>query len=379
MSPAGISSTFGALLVCFSWPLFAQEVMSSDKENFKVEVLAEGLSNPWAVAELPDGRLLVTERSGALRIIEGGRLLEAKVAGLPPVFAQGQGGLLDVELHPDYASNGWLYLSFSDPRGDRATTKIIRGRLKDMVLVDQEVLFQAPDADYFKGGVHFGCRITFDHKGFFYFGIGDRGDKTDPSNHAQKLTNCAGKIHRLHDDGRIPADNPFVKTPGALPSIWAYGVRNPQGLVYDVKTDRLWECEHGPKGGDELNLIERGKNYGWPLITYGINYSGTPITNHTSQDGLEQPVKYWVPSPAFSGLEVYNGRAFKAWAGNIFLTALAHQKLIRVELDANGSAIREEILLEKTGRIRDIRTLQDGSLCVVYDDPGKVVRLVPTP
>jgi glucose/arabinose dehydrogenase len=209
-----------------------------------------------------------------------------------------------------------------------------------------------------------------------FFSLGDRGGPTTPANLAQSLSSVTGKIHRLHEDGSIPGDNPFVKTPGAVPSVWAYGVRNPQGLVYDTASDRLWETEHGPRGGDELNIIRPGANYGWPVVTYGINYSGTAITDARSRPGMEDPVVQWTPVIAASGLELYRGDKFPRWRGSLFAGGLAGQKLVRIQLEGT-TVTRQEILLEKTGRIRDVREFDDGFLYVLYDDPGKLVRLVP--
>ncbi len=368
---------FLAMAVTLPSHALIAQVISSQKENFKIEVVAEGLKNPWGLVDLGAGRMLVTERAGTLRMIQDGHLLPDPISGIPSVYAQGQGGLLDIELHPDYQKNGWIYLAYSHEKEGKGLTKIIRGRLKDGAFVDQETIFEAPAGDYVGGGNHFGCRMEFDGKGFLFFSIGDRGDKTTPENNAQKLGNVKGKIHRIHDDGRIPADNPFVSTAGAAPSIWCYGNRNPQGLRFDTKTGLLWETEHGPRGGDELNIIEKGKNYGWPVITYGVNYSGTAITDHTSEPGMEQPVTYWTPSIAVSGLEIYHGGLFPEWKGNLFAGALAHQKLVRLEIDNGNRVTGQEILLEKSGRIRDVRAFSDGAIYIVYDEPGKIVRLVP--
>ncbi len=344
-------------------------------EKFKTEVIAEGLENPWSVAKLPDGRYLVTERAGRLRVIENGNVSEP-VKGVPEVWAKGQGGLLDVVLHPDYAANGWIYLSFSKPIGDGALSAIIRGRLKGNELVDQEVIFDPPAAEATTGGAHFGCKLVFDGKGHLFFSHGDRGDVTTPANSAQRVDNIKGKIHRIMDDGKIPEDNPFVGQDKARASIWSYGNRNPQGLALDPKTGLLWETEHGPRGGDELNIIRKGLNYGWPVVTYGINYSGTPISDRSEKKGMEPPVIHWTPSIAASGLAVYHGDKFPSWRGNLLAGALAHQKIVRITLE--GEKVKDqEILLEKTGRIRDVRCFDDGYVTVVYDQPGKVIRLVP--
>lgn len=345
-------------------------------EKFKTEVLAEGLENPWSIAKLPDGRYLVTERPGRLRIIENGRVLPDAVKGTPEVWAKGQGGMLDVVLHPNYGENGWIYLSYSKPIGKGALSAIMRGRLRDNELVDQEMIFDPPAEETTERGVHFGCKLVFDGKGYLFFSHGDRGDVTTPANNAQRVDNIKGKIHRIWDDGRIPEDNPFVGQDKARGSIWCYGNRNPQGLALDPKTGLLWETEHGPRGGDELNIIRKGLNYGWPTVTFGINYNGTPISDRTEQEGMEPPVIHWTPSIAASGLAVYQGDRFPSWKGNLFAGALAHQKIVRITLD--GERVKDqEILLEGQGRIRDVRCFDDGYITVVYDQPGKVIRLVP--
>jgi len=364
------------VLPVLSFNAVAQPV-SSEKAEFRAETVVEGLKNPWAAAFLPDGRILITEREGRLRVVENGALKPDPVSGIPEVWAKGQGGLLDVELHPDFKTNGWIYLSYSDPKPEGSMTKIIRGRLKDNAFVDQEVIFEAPLSEYTDRGVHFGNRMEFDGKGYLFFTIGDRGDKTTPENNAQQLGNHKGKTFRIHDDGRIPEDNPFVGKAGAIPAIWSYGNRNGQGLRFDQRTGLLWESEHGPRGGDEINIIRKGLNYGWPVVTYGINYSGKPITDKTEAPGMEPPALQWTPSIAVAGIDFYHGDKFPGWKGNLFATALAHQKVVRMEIDAENKITHQEILLEKSGRIRDIRMPDDGFVYLVYDDPGKLVRLVP--
>lgn len=354
-----------------------ERAVASEKCHFKVEVLAEGLEKPWGIVRLPDGRFLVTEQPGRLRVIEDGVLIPEPVSGIPEVAFRGQGGLLDIELHPDYAQNGWIYLSYADPKGDTSMTKIVRGRLKGNAFTDLETIFEAPAADYSRAGAHFGNRMEFGPDGCLYFTIGDRGSKTTPEeNNAQKLSNAAGKSHRVKDNGSIPADNPFVATPGAVKSIWTLGNRNAQGLKFHPKTGALWASEHGPRGGDEINILKKGLNYGWPLVTYGINYDGTPISDKTEAPGLESPILHWTPSIAVAGIDFYHGDQFPAWRGNLFATALAHQKLVRMEVDGD-KITHQEILLEGTGRIRDVLDSGDGFLVLVYDTPGRVVRLVP--
>jgi glucose/arabinose dehydrogenase len=353
----------------------SSEIVTSSTHRFRVETVADGLDHPWAVAKLPDGDFLVTERSGhLLRVGKNGA--KSVIDGVPPVMVEGQGGLLDVTLHPDYAKNGWIYLSYAKPLAGGSMTAVARAKLADNRLQDLEMVFDPPADQASDTGLHFGCRIVFDGLGHVFFSIGDRGGPTTPANLAQSLASVTGKIHRLHDDGRVPENNPFVGRKGAMSSIWALGVRNPQGLVYDAATDHLWETEHGPLGGDELNIIRKGANYGWPLATYGLNYSGTTITKNKSIPGMEDPVVQWTPVIAASGLTLYRGDKFPRWHGNLFAGGLASKRLVRMRLD--GPAVtQQEILLQDTGRIRDVRAFDDGFLYIVYDEPGKVVRLVP--
>lgn len=367
---------FLLLLLLAASTLAAREPVSSAAHRFRVETVTDGLTNPWGVEKMPDGRFLITERGGRLWLVSADGGDKTEISGVPEVVAKGQGGMLDVALHPGFAENGWIYLAFSKPTGGGALTAIVRGKLDGDRFVDAETVFEPPASQATGGGNHFGCRIVFDGRGYMFFSIGDRGAPANPKNLAQSTGSVTGKIHRLHDDGRVPEDNPFVNTPEAEPSIWALGVRNPQGLVYDPATGRLWETEHGPRGGDELNLIRKGANYGWPLATFGINYNGSEISNKTSLPGMEDPVVQWTPVIAASGLEIYQGTKFPRWRGNLFAGGLAGQKLVRLQL--NGSSVsRQENLLEGTGRIRDVRTFPDGFLYVLYDSPGQLVRLVP--
>lgn len=348
-------------------------VTASELHAYRLEPVAEGLEVPWSMAFLPDGRMLVTERAGRLRVIENGKLLAKGIEGLPDVWAEGQGGLLAVAPHPEYASNGWLYLALSDPGdGGTAMTKVVRGRLRENRFVDQETIFEAPEGLYKRGRVHFGTRLVFDGAGHLFFSIGERGAQND----AQDLGRPNGKMHRVHDDGRIPADNPFLKTPGALHSIWSYGHRNPQGIDRHPETGALWAAEHGPRGGDELNLVQRQRNYGWPVITYGMNYNGTPVTDKTAQEGMEQPVIHWTPSIAVSAITFYRGDKFPQWRNHLFVGALARQELRRVVIEGNR-VIRQEVLFKNVGRIRDVANGPDGYLYVAFENPGRVMRVVP--
>jgi glucose/arabinose dehydrogenase len=351
-------------------------VQNSELHSYRLESVAEGLDVPWSMTFLPDGRLLVTERVGRLRVIDHGRLLPDPIAGVPAVVVRDEAGLMSVLAHPDYAHNGWIYLSFSDPgEGETAMTKIIRGHLRDGRLVDQEAIFSIPRSAYQEGYTLFGCRLVLAGD-YLYFSAGERGVTGD----AQKLELPNGKIHRVFADGRIPPDNPFVHTAGAFGSIWAYGVRNPQGLALDTRTGELWETEHGPRGGDELNWINRGLNYGWPAITYGMNYDGTAITDKTAAPGMEQPVMHWTPSIATSEIEFYTGDRFPRWKNNLFLGSLAQQKFLRLEVDADHRVTHVEEVFKHLGRIRDIKTGPDGLLYVALElvgKPGRIARLVP--
>ncbi|MFW5845348.1 MAG: PQQ-dependent sugar dehydrogenase [Planctomycetota bacterium] len=348
-------------------------VVQTALHGYRVESLVDaGLSVPWAVALLPDGGLLITERPGRLRIWDPATgLVDEAVRGLPEITATGQGGLMDVVLHPDHADNGLVYLSLSDPRDGGVFTAVARGRIRDGAWVDHEWIARFDERFHTRSGFHFGCRLVL-HDGMLYFGIGDRGRK----NLARDLAHPNGKIFRLHDDGRVPADNPFVEQSKALPGIWSYGHRNPQGLAMDPVGSVLYSTEHGPRGGDELNRIEPGADYGWPLVTHGINYNGTPITERTTAPGITDPLRAWVPSPAFSGLVVYRGKAFPDWQGDLLAGSLKAEELRRLRVAADGS-VTEEIILRDRGRIRTLRVDADGSILVVVNEPDAVLRLVP--
>jgi aldose sugar dehydrogenase len=349
-------------------------VVKSEKQTFKIELVAEGLDTPWGMDFLPDGRIIVTERPGRVRLITPGKPLPEPITGLPKIWVMQDGGLMDVVLHPDYAKNGWVYLSYSEPgpAAGASMTVIARGRVRDGKWVDQEILYKAPPELYWVDNTHFGSRFLFDKKGHLFYTIGDRGHDKD----AQDLSLPNGKIHRVLDDGQVPKDNPFVGKPGALGSIWSYGNRNVQGMSWHPVTGDLWATEHGPRGGDELNRIERGHNYGWPVITYGINYDGTPVADRTEQEGMEQPVVQWTPSIATCAIAFYTGDKFPGWKNDLFLTALSFQELRRLVLEGN-KVVHQEILIKNSGRVRDVATGPDGFLYVVLNDPGRIVRLVP--
>lgn len=358
--------------------------------EFRVVSFVDGLRNPWSIAFLPNGDMLVTERPGRLRIIRDGQLLPDPVPGVPEVRAQSQGGLHDVVLHPEFESNQLIYLAYAKPgENNLGTTAVSRGRFVNDRLEDVEEIFVAEAWNDMPG--HFGGRIAFDGEGHFFLSIGDRMEGFVPNGFmenvedhpSQKLDNHKGKIVRLNDDGSVPEDNPFVGQEGALPEIWSYGHRNPQGLAFQPETGVLWSNEHGPQGGDELNIIRRGANYGWPVIGYGMNYStGTPLHRGREKEGMEQPAAFWVPSIGISGLTFYTGDAFPNWRGNIFVGGMSgnYQRLVRLSLNGEFVAGREPLLVGEY-RIRDVREGPDGFLYIVtdnqYGQPSGIVRLEP--
>jgi aldose sugar dehydrogenase len=350
--------------------------VTSEKHAFRTEVVVEGLQNPWTAVPMPDGSLLVSERPGRLRLVVNG-VAQPPLTGLPPIWVRQDGGLMDVAIHPDYAKTGWIYLAFTETGGTAqgaSTTRIMRAKIKDGALVDQQTLFQAPQELYWPDNTHFGARFFFDKQKFLYYSIGDRGHLDTP----QDLKSPYGKVHRVKDDGTAPADNPFVNTPGAVKTIWSYGHRNPQGFDTDPVTGALWSSEHGPRGGDELNVVEKGKNYGWPVATHGMNYDGTPMTPTAviEAPGMVNPILQWTPSIAVSGISFYRGDKFPKWKNNLFAAALAGQRLVRLEI-SGGKVVHQEVLLRGFGRIRHVLNAPDGTLLVVYDMPGRIVRLVP--
>lgn len=351
------------------------KVTKTELHDYRIETIVEdGLKNPWAIAFLPDGRRLVTEKAGRLRIVEkNGKLDPKPVSGLPHVVEHGQGGLMEVAVHPDYRRNGWIYLGFADgePNEKRSITAVVRGRIKGHEWTDQEWIYR-PDPKFRSGaGVHFGTRFVFD-KGYLYFPIGERGGMME----AQKLSSPVGKVFRLHDDGRVPKDNPFVKDKDALPGIWSIGHRNPQGLTIDPRDGAIYSTEHGPRGGDELNLIRPGINYGWPVITYGMNYDGTPMVSITEKEGMEQPLVYWVPSIAACGLDCYTGDKFPEWKHDLFAGGLAQQEVRRIRVK-DRKVVSQEIVLKNIGRVRDVTGAPDGFIYVVLNGPDRIIRMVP--
>jgi aldose sugar dehydrogenase len=349
-------------------------IFPSDQMTVKLDTIASGLNNPWGMVFLPDNDMIVTDRTGKMYRITPDKKRTA-IEGVPEVVSAGQGGLLDVELHPKFAENGFIYLSYSAPKqvgNDKlATTAIMRAKLEGNKLTDQKVLFEAVPAS--KTRHHYGSRLAFDKDGYLFFSVGDRGnEKANP----QSLESDCGKIHRIKDDGTIPADNPYVGQANARPSIYSWGHRNPQGLAIHPTTGQLWEHEHGPRGGDELNIVQKAKNYGWPVISYGINYDGTTFTNITAKEGMEQPQKYWIPSIGPCGTTFVTGERYKAWKGNLLVGSLRFKYLNRCVIK-NDKVVKEEILLKNIGRLRFVEMGRDGYIYVGVEDPGLVYRLMP--
>ena len=359
-----------SLLMTVAASASAQRVYYAAHHDYRVVTVTEGLMRPWSMAWLPSGDMLVTEMPGRLRIVRDGQLLPEAVPGVPEVLYTGQGGLFEVIPHPNFSENRWIYLSYAKEEGDTSVTAVVRGRLENDQLSNVVEIF-SPEA---AGFGHYGGKIVFDDEGYIFLALGERqaparGDLT--AHPAQDLSNHHGVIVRLNDDGSVPDDNPFVGQDGALPEIWSYGHRSPQGLVIHPETGDLWESEHGPQGGDELNLIEPGKNYGWPVIGRGTNYGsiGSPIHGAIGQQGMEQPVHFWVPSIAASGLMVYTGDKFPMWHGSILSGALAGEQLARLHMsDDYREVIVEETLAYDMGRIRDVRQGPDGYIYLAISD-----------
>ncbi|MGZ5148739.1 MAG: PQQ-dependent sugar dehydrogenase [Burkholderiales bacterium] len=348
--------------------------VQSEKHSFNVVTLVEGLQNPWSIAWLPDGRMLITERAGRLRIVgKNFRLDPQIVEGLPETVVRGQGGLFDVVPHPNYKDNGWIYISYSGPGEGGHGTELMRAKLEGHRLVEQQVLFRAQPKT--RHDIQFGGRIVFDGKNHVFLTLGDFGDMR----RAQRLDDHTGSVIRLNEDGSVPKDNPFVGRKDAKPEKFTYGHRNIQGAALHPQTGELWTHEHGPQGGDEINIIRPGRNYGWPVITYGANYgSGTKIGEGTQKAGMEQPLYYWVPSIAPSGLAFYEGDKFLNWRGNMLVGSLKDEMLVRLELDGEKVTKEERLLKGAIGRIRDVRVGPDGLIYLLTDERrGILARLEP--
>ncbi len=366
-------------------------VYQSEGGPYRVVTVVDGLQDPWSIAFLPGGEMLVTEKPGRLRIVRNGVLQPEPIAGTPEVWYQGQGGLLDVVLHPDFQSNRLIYLSFSKPNedGSEATTAVVRGTLENDHLDNVEEIFEAKA--WGSSGSHFGSRLAFDSQGYLFITVGDRGAspsmETAYLHPAQDLTNHQGTVNRVHDDGSVPADNPFIGRIDALPEIWSYGHRSPQGLVIHPETGDIFMSEHGPQGGDELNLVLRGRNYGWPVVGYGTNYGGTQLFSTREVDGMEQPLQHFTPSIAPSGLMVYTGDRFPEWRNSVFMGGMAHPQIARLPLEGDGEDVyvgrmERPPLMLGFGRIRAITQGPDDLIYVAIDDSRgggltPIVRLEP--
>lgn len=348
----------------------------------KIEtIVSEGLETPWSIEFVDVNHAFITERGGRIRRMENGMLLAEPIAGTPPTFEHKTGGYMDLALDPDYENNGWVYLSYSEARGNPvdentpAMTMIVRGKIENGIWQEQQTLFKVADSLLVRDGNRWGCRFLFDRKGYLYFSIGDM-DRALDSQNPQRAT---GKVFRINRDGSIPPDNPYVDTPGALAAIFSMGNRNVQGISMHPETGEIWATEHGPMGGDELNILTRGANYGWPLTTYGVDYDGTIVSEKTDMPGMEQPVIHWTPSIGVCPAEFNPGSLFVRWKGNLFVGALAYEELRRLVIDENNQVSEQEMILKGYGRVRDIKTAPDGSMYVVLNSPDKIIRISPAP
>ena len=341
------------------------------KTDYDFEVVVPNIENPWGFTFLPDQSILVTEKSGDLLHFKDGK--STKITNVPKVYLRGQGGLLDIKLHPNYKENGWIYFTYSSSNEGKkgGNTTLSRAKLSGNSLVNIEVLYKAkPNTT---ASYHFGSRIEFDDQNYVYFSVGDRGDR---STNPQDITRDCGKIYRLHDDGRIPKDDPFVNKKGAKKAIYSYGHRNPQGMTVHPKTGEIWTHEHGPQGGDEINIIKKGANYGWPTITYGVNYGGSIITDETHRTGMEQPVYYWVPSIAPSGMEFVSSDLYPNLKGKLLVGSLKFRYLEVLTLDKNNTVIKRDKLFEDIGRLRSVNQGADGYLYLGVENYG-ILRVLP--
>lgn len=363
-------------LVAMTLSACAQQQESSVKAEapnnlkYTTEVVVSDIPIPWGLEFLPDGSMLITEKAGALIHFKDG--VKTNIEGVPQVYNRGQGGLLDIKLHPDYANNGWIYISYASPEGEGngGNTAIMRAKLNANTLTNQEVLYKAePNTTR---GQHFGSRIVFDNDGYLFFSMGERGDHFV---NAQDITRDNGKVYRLHDDGRIPTDNPFVNTPNAKKAIYSYGHRNPQGMIKHPVTGDIWTHEHGPQGGDEINIVKPGKNYGWPAISYGIDYDNSIITEFTAKEGMEQPLFYWVPSIAPSGLAIVTSDKYPDWKNNLLVGSLKFGYVERLVLE-NDKVVKREKLFEGIGRVRNVKQAPDGFIYLGVEGKG-IVKVIP--
>lgn len=358
------------LIIFITFAACAQQAESEIKAeeptdlNYTATLIVPDLEIPWGMTFLPDGSMLITEKAGDLIHFKDGTKII--IEGTPEVYVRGQGGFLDIELHPDYQNNGWIYMTYasSEGEGEGGNTAIMRARLDKNMLVDKELLYKAEPNT--KKGQHWGSRIAFDNDGYLYFSIGERGNRdVNP----QDITRDCGKIYRLHDDGSIPNDNPFIDNPNAKHAIYSYGHRNPQGMTKHPISGEIYIHEHGPKGGDEINIIGKGKNFGWPVISYGINYKGTSFTDITEKEGMEQPLFYWVPSIAPSGLAIVSSEKYPEWKGNLLVGSLKFSYLERLILEDN-KVVKREKLFEDLGRLRNVKQAPDGFIYIAVEGEG---------
>lgn len=364
----------GLFILVFLSAFVTVSAQEQNEFSFDTEVIVSDIQIPWGIDWLPNGDMLVTDRTGVLYRWDGSAL--SKISGIPNVVAEGQGGLLDVKVHPDYASNGWIYLSYSKPTGSNssgdelATTAVVRGKLDGNRFVNSAEVFRAEPASSTRH--HYGSRIVFDKDGYMYVSVGDRGNRDE---NPQKLNNHCGKIHRMKDDGSAPSDNPYAGNPIAMQTIYSYGHRNAQGMAIHPETGELWEHEHGPKGGDEINVIRPKKNYGWPVISYGVNYDGTSFTDITSKEGMEQPEIYWVPSIAPSGMDFVTSNRYGKLKGDLLVGSLKFAYLHRCDVE-NNKIVKQEKYLEGLGRVRSVKQGPDGFIYLGVEGKG-VLKLIP--
>lgn len=362
-----------------------RERSETEHYNLKVEVLAEDLEQPWGIEFLDERTALFSEHVGQLRLMVDGEVLPTPIAGTPSPAQKPNGrtfGFLDIALHPNYMENGWIYLSYIHEVGEippgatnrLCSTRIVRGRIRNFEWVDEEPVYDPRPEDYTVIHDHFGGRMVFDDEGYLHFSIGDRGRMLD----SQSLSRPEGKFHRIHDDGRPAADNPYnsLEKYGVLTSVFAYGTRNAQGFAIHPETREIWSSEHGPMGGDELNIVQAGANYGWPLATKGLDRDGTVQTPYKSLPGIKEPIHYWIPSPAFCGIEFVSSPLLPKWKNNLLVAALKNQHIYRLVLEGQ-KVVKEEVILRESGRVRDIKTAPDGSLYVLIDRRGMILRLTP--
>ncbi len=355
------------------------QTIQSQEYDIAVELVASELEIPWAIDFLDEHTALITERPGRLRVLRDGVLMATPVADTPEVVHEGQGGLMDVAVDPEFGDNGWIYLAYSHALESKrdwddrlaTMTRIVRGHIDGNIWTDEQVLFEAPHETYITTRHHYGSRIVFDAAGDLYFSIGDRGRRPM----AQDVSKPNGKVHRIHRDGTIPQDNPFVShPPNALPSIFSYGHRNPQGLAIHPETDILWDTEHGPMGGDEVNAIRAGRNYGWPEISYGRNYNGSILTRFEARPGMEQPTYFYRPSPGLCGLDIYHGDEFPKWRGHLFVGALKYESVELLTV-AEDRVLHAETIVKNLGRVRDVAVGPEGAVYVVLNGPDRIIRL----